>query len=203
MTSIFIPLLLTVTSLTLTTKANEGGEEEEEEIAIKSYNLTSQDGHDSPTLVKEKTHIGKPGVPKCGELPSKLPSVSKCGELVQGKGDKQSDLDAGSVKGWTIFLYVCLALILFAIVVAIAYKSFRDKSPNIFERIHPGIQVQEPNKPIHSGKNTIIQVWKKKSRPKVSNLVLRYQISKVWNLSMISSIYDMNSSNSKILEISE
>lgn len=115
-------------------------------IPVKSFNLTSQDGHDSPTLIQQKMKMEKVAAPKCTDFDFKT------------NREQSSELHSNSVKGWTIFLYVCLGLILVAIVAALLYKQFRDNSPNIFEKIYPGIRVQESDKPINSGRNTIIQV---------------------------------------------
>lgn len=139
MISIFKALLI-MTTVTIYCKS------EETIMPIKSFNLTSQDGHDSPTLVQEKTKVEKPPAPKCTDLD------------IESNREQSSGLHSNSVKGWAIFLYVCLGLMLVAIVAAVSYKQFRDNSPNIFEKIYPGIRVQESNKPINSGRNTIIQV---------------------------------------------
>ena len=138
-TIIIKSLLILITTLAMVCKS-------EEEIPIKTFNLTSQDGHDSPTLVQEKTKIERVNTVKCSEVHPK------------SDHNEQSGLHSNSVKGWAIFLFVCLALIIVAMVAALSYKVFRDNSPNMFEKIYPGIQVQEDNKPINSGRNTIIQV---------------------------------------------
>lgn len=130
--------LFLLTTFTIVTRSDEG---------VESFNFVSQDGHDSPTLVEQQTKVEKPAAPKCTDLQSE---ASKSGQ--------SSGLHSNSVEGWAIFLYVCLALVIVAIAAAILYKLFRDNSPNIFEKIYPGIQVQEANKPINSGRNTIIQV---------------------------------------------